>query len=121
MIVLVLSFYLVGTEQQHLCEKKTPLVSLTAKKGRKKAAISKDLSDMDYLKSKVVEDSSSSSSTEDETGSEEAESESEEDSGIAENSDNHTEKRGKPKAQQTCQEVPVQKKTKGSALEVKLN
>ncbi|KAK2538056.1 Rbm19 [Columba livia] len=88
-----------------------------AKKGGKKAATSKDLSDMDYLKSKVVEDSSSSSSTEDETDSEEEESESEEDSGIAETNGTHTGKRGKPKAQQTHQEVPVQKKTKGSALE----
>lgn len=97
------------------------MVSLTAKKGGKKAATSKDLSDMDYLKSKVVKDSSSSSSTENETDSEEGESESEEDSGIAETNGTHTGKRGKPKAQQTHQEVPVQKKTKGSALEVKLN
>ncbi|NXE44068.1 RBM19 protein, partial [Ptilorrhoa leucosticta] len=82
-------------------------------KGGKKAATSKELSDMDYLKSKVVEDSSSSSSTEEEAESEEEEeeeSETEEDSGIAET---HPEKRGKPKAQQT----PVERKKKGSTLE----
>lgn len=74
---------------------------------------------MDYLKSKVVEDSSSSSSAEEETESEEEEeSETEEDSGIAET---HPEKRGKPKAQQTHQETPVGKKKKGSTLEVQLN
>ncbi|XP_075597547.1 putative RNA-binding protein 19 [Balearica regulorum gibbericeps] len=62
-----------------------------AKKGEKAAATSKDLSDMDYLKSKVVKDSSSSSSTEEETGSEEVEEEgeSEEDSGIAETIGTH--------------------------------
>ncbi|XP_009708279.1 PREDICTED: probable RNA-binding protein 19 [Cariama cristata] len=89
-----------------------------AKKGEKKAATSKDLSDMDYLKSKVVKDSSSSSSTEEETDSEEVEEESEkeEDSGIAETIDTHADKRGKPQAQQTQQERPVEKK-KGSTLE----
>ncbi|KFZ63138.1 putative RNA-binding protein 19, partial [Podiceps cristatus] len=88
-------------------------------KGGKKAATSKDLSDMDYLKSKVVKDSSSSSSTEEETDSEEVEeeSESEEDSGIAETIGTHAEKRGKPQAQQTQQEIPAEKKKKGSALE----
>ncbi|XP_051489565.1 probable RNA-binding protein 19 [Apus apus] len=82
------------------------------KKGGKKAATSKDLSDMDYLKSKVVKDSSSSSSTEEESDSEEVEeeSESEEDSGIAETVD----KKGKPKAQQRQQETPGEKKKKGS-------
>ncbi|XP_009641141.1 probable RNA-binding protein 19 [Egretta garzetta] len=89
-----------------------------AKQGGKKAATSKDLSDMDYLKSKVVKDSSSSSSTEEETDSEEVEeeSENEEDSGIAETIGTHTDKRGKAKAQQTQQEVPVEKKKKGSAV-----
>ncbi|NWV21321.1 RBM19 protein, partial [Origma solitaria] len=82
-------------------------------KGGKKAATSKDLSDMDYLKSKVVKDSSSSSSTEEETESEE-ESETEEDSGIAET---QPEKRAKPKAQQTEQGTRVEKKKKGSMLE----
>ncbi|NXR31592.1 RBM19 protein, partial [Zosterops hypoxanthus] len=81
----------------------------------KKAATSKDLSDMDYLKSKVVKDSSSSSSTEEDTESEEEEEESEtgEDSGIAET---HPEKRGKAKTQQTEQKTPAEKK-KGSVLE----
>ncbi|NXA22041.1 RBM19 protein, partial [Ibidorhyncha struthersii] len=84
-----------------------------------KAATSKDLSDMDYLKSKVVKDSSSSSSTEEEADSEEVEeeSESEEDSGIAETVGTHTDKSGKPKAQQTQQETPAEKKKKGSTLE----
>ncbi|NXJ31338.1 RBM19 protein, partial [Ciconia maguari] len=88
-------------------------------KGGKKAATSKDLSDMDYLKSKVVKDSSSMSSTEEETDSEEVEeeSESEEDSGIAETIGTHTDKRGKPKAQQTQQETPAEKKEKGSMPE----
>lgn len=95
------------------------LSSLTAKKGEKKAATSKDLSDMDYLKSKVVKDSSSSSSTEEETDSEEVEeeSENEEDLGIAETAGTHTDERGKPKAQQREQETPAKKK-KGSTLEV---
>ncbi|KAM3661312.1 putative RNA-binding protein 19 [Ammospiza maritima maritima] len=85
------------------------------KKEGKKAATSKDLSDMDYLKSKVVEDSSSSSSTEEETETEEEEeSETEEDSGIAET---HTEKKGKPKAKQTEPKTPVGKKKKGSTPE----
>ncbi|XP_066418503.1 probable RNA-binding protein 19 isoform X1 [Molothrus aeneus] len=85
------------------------------KKEGKKAATSKDLSDMDYLKSKVVKDSSSSSSTEEETETEEEEeSETEEDSGIAET---HPEKKGKPKAKQTEQKTPVGKKKKGSTLE----
>ncbi|KAM9371840.1 putative RNA-binding protein 19 [Phaethornis superciliosus] len=90
-----------------------------AKKGPKKTATSKDLSDMDYLKSKVVKDSSSSSSTEEETDSEETEeeSESEEDSGIAETIGTHTDKKGKPRAQQTHQETAVEKKKKGSTLE----
>ncbi|NXX38575.1 RBM19 protein, partial [Tricholaema leucomelas] len=84
----------------------------------KKAATRKDLSDMDYLKSKVVKDSSSSSSTEEETDSEEVEeeSESEEDSGIAETSSSPTDKKGKPKAQQTQPETPVEKKKKGATL-----
>lgn len=96
------------------------LSSLTAKKGEKKAATSKDLSDMDYLKSKVVKDYSSSSSTEEETDSEEVEeeSENEEDLGIAETAGTHTDERGKPKAQQREQETPAKKKKKGSALEV---
>ncbi|NXX93788.1 RBM19 protein, partial [Centropus bengalensis] len=81
-------------------------------KGGKKAAISKDLSDMDYLKSKVVKDSSSSSSTEGETDTEEdeEESESEEDSGIAETIGTPTDNRGKPKAPQTHQEMLLEKK-----------
>ncbi|NXV45520.1 RBM19 protein, partial [Uria aalge] len=85
----------------------------------KKAATSKDLSDMDYLKSKVVKDSSSSSSSEEETDSEEVEEEdeSEEDSGIAETVVTNTDKKGKPKAQQTQQEMPAEKKKKGSTLE----
>ncbi|XP_017602024.1 PREDICTED: probable RNA-binding protein 19 [Corvus brachyrhynchos] len=89
---------------------------IKGKKGGKKAATSKELSDMDYLKSKVVEDSSSSSSAEEEAESEEEEEESgtEEDSGIEET---HPEKRGKPKAQQTEQETPMGKKKKGSTLE----
>ncbi|NXR70550.1 RBM19 protein, partial [Rhadina sibilatrix] len=87
------------------------------KKEGKKAATSKDLSDMDYLKSKVVKDSSSSSSTEEETESEEEEeeeSETGEDSGIAETP---PEKRGKPKAQQAETKTPLGKKKKGSTLE----
>lgn len=74
---------------------------------------------MDYLKSKVVKDSSSSSSTEEDTESEEEEEESEtgEDSGIAET---HPEKRGKAKTQQTEQKTPAEKKKKGSVLEVQL-
>ncbi|XP_066187422.1 probable RNA-binding protein 19 [Sylvia atricapilla] len=89
---------------------------IEGKKEGKKAATSKDLSDMDYLKSKVVEDSSSSSSTEEDTESEEEEEESEtgEDSGIAET---HPEKRGKPKAQQAEKKTPAGKKKKGSTLE----
>ncbi|NXI64541.1 RBM19 protein, partial [Anseranas semipalmata] len=84
----------------------------------KKAAAREDLSDMDYLKSKVVKDSSSSS-TEEETDSEEVgeESESEEDSGITETISTHTEKRGKAKAQKPEQDVPAEKKKKGSTLE----
>lgn len=115
------AFYLSG-ERAAASVCKNSLVSplLTAKKGEKKAATSKDLSDMDYLKSKVVKDSSSLSSTEEETDSEEAEeeSESEEDSGIAETVGTHTDKRGKPKAQQTQQETPAEKKKKGPTLEV---
>lgn len=73
---------------------------------------------MDYLKSKVVEDSSSSSSTEEDSDTEEEEeSETGEDSGIAET---HPEKRGKPKPQQTEQKTPVGKKKRGSTLEVQL-
>ncbi|NWU19058.1 RBM19 protein, partial [Dyaphorophyia castanea] len=90
---------------------------IRGKKGGKKAAASKELSDMDYLKSKVVKDSASSSSAEEETESEEEEeeeSEAEEDSGIAETC---PERKGKPKAQQTEQETPVGKKKKGSTLE----
>ncbi|NWR46841.1 RBM19 protein, partial [Regulus satrapa] len=83
-------------------------------KDRKKAATSKELSDMDYLKSKVVKDSSSSSSAEEEMESEEEESETEEDSGIAET---HPEKREKPKAQQTEEKTAAGKKKKGSMLE----
>ncbi|NWI91408.1 RBM19 protein, partial [Pitta sordida] len=90
-------------------------------KGGQKAATSKDLSDMDYLKSKVVKDSSSSSSTEEETDSEEEEveeeSESEEDSGVAETGGTPTNKQGKAKAQHTQQETPGVKKKKGSTLE----
>lgn len=67
------------------------------KQQEKKAATREDLSDMDYLKSKVVKDSSSysSSSTEEETDYEEVEEESknEEDSGITENIDTHTKKK----------------------------
>ncbi|NXQ94515.1 RBM19 protein, partial [Sagittarius serpentarius] len=87
--------------------------------GGKKAATSKDLSDMDYLKSKVVKDSSSSSSTEEETDSEEVEeeSENEEDLGIAETIGTQTDKREKPEAQQTQQETLAEKKKKGSTLE----
>ncbi|NXV76914.1 RBM19 protein, partial [Atlantisia rogersi] len=84
-----------------------------------KAATSKDLSDMDYLKSKVVKDSSSSSSsTEEETDSEEGEEESEdeEDSGVAETVGTCTGKRGKPKAQHTQPEMPAEKEN-GSTLE----
>lgn len=93
---------------------------MPGKKEGKKAATSKDLSDMDYLKSKVVKDSSSSSSTDEETETEEEEeeSETEEDSDIAEA---HTEKRGKPKAKKTEQKTAVGKKKKGSTLEVQLN
>lgn len=119
--VSVLSFFLAWEESSSICVKKnfSDISSLSGKKGGKKAATSKELSDMDYLKSKVVEDSSSSSSAEEETESEEEEeSETEEDSGIAET---HPEKRGKPKAQQTQQETPVGKKKKGSTLEVQLN
>ncbi|NXY82189.1 RBM19 protein, partial [Alcedo cyanopectus] len=94
-------------------------------KGGKKAATSKDLSDMDYLKSKVVKDSSSSSSTEEEMDSEEEEeneeeSENEMDSGTAETITAHTDKKGKAKAQQMQQETPVEKKKKkkGSTLEI---
>ncbi|KAF4790017.1 putative RNA-binding protein 19 [Turdus rufiventris] len=92
---------------------------IKGKKEGKKAATSKDLSDMDYLKSKVVKDSSSSSSTDEETETEEEEeeSETEEDSDIAEA---HTEKRGKPKAQQTEPKTAVGKKKKGSTLEEKI-
>ncbi|NXC70007.1 RBM19 protein, partial [Anhinga anhinga] len=88
-------------------------------KGGNTAATSKDLSDMDYLRSKVVKDSSSSSSTEDETDSEEVEedSENEEDAGVAETVGTHADKRGKPKGQQTQQETLVEKKKKGSTLE----
>uniref|UniRef100_A0A8B9GFY8 Probable RNA-binding protein 19 n=1 Tax=Amazona collaria TaxID=241587 RepID=A0A8B9GFY8_9PSIT len=94
-----------------------------AKKGGKKAAASKDLSDMDYLKSKVVKDSSSLSGTEEETESEEEveeESESEEDSGIVEAVSTHTDKKGKLKVQQTQQDTPAEKKKKGSTLEQKI-
>ncbi|XP_066055853.1 probable RNA-binding protein 19 isoform X4 [Chamaea fasciata] len=87
---------------------------IKGKKEGKKAATSKDLSDMDYLKSKVVKDSSSSSSTEEDTDSDEEESETGEDSGIAET---HPEKRGKPKAQQAEKKTPAGKKKKGSTLE----
>ncbi|XP_040462095.1 probable RNA-binding protein 19 [Falco naumanni] len=90
-----------------------------AKKGGKKAATSKDLSDMDYLKSKVVKNSSSPSSTEEETDREETEeeSENEEDLGTAETISTCTDKRGKSKAQQTQQERTVEKKKKGPTLE----
>lgn len=99
------------------------LFFLTAKKGQeKKAAAREDLSDMDYLKSKVVKDSSSSS-TEEETDSEETEedSESEEDSDTVETVSTHTEKKGKAKAQKPQQESPAEKKKKGSTLQVLLN
>ncbi|NXD11176.1 RBM19 protein, partial [Nothocercus nigrocapillus] len=85
-------------------------------KGTKKAAARGDLSDMDYLKSKVVKGSSSSSSAE-ETDSEELEekSESEEDSGIAETSSTHAGKKE--------QEIAVEKKKKkkSSTLENQLS
>ncbi|OXB56790.1 hypothetical protein ASZ78_014309, partial [Callipepla squamata] len=91
----------------------------------KKAATREDISDMDYLKSKVVRDSSSysSSSTEEETDSEEVEGESknEEDSGPAENISTHTEKRKKSKSQKAEQEAPAEKKKKESTVEVELN
>ncbi|NXO00824.1 RBM19 protein, partial [Rhinopomastus cyanomelas] len=89
-----------------------------AKKG-KKAATSRELSDMDYLKSKVVKSSSSSSSTEEETGNEETEkeSESEEDSGNAEPVNTQANKKGKTKVQQTQHETLAERKKKGSALE----
>ncbi|XP_035412733.1 probable RNA-binding protein 19 [Cygnus atratus] len=90
-----------------------------AKKGQeKKAAAREDLSDMDYLKSKVVKDSSSSG-TEEETDSEEMEGESEEDSDTIETVSTHTEKRGKAKAQKPQQESPAGKKKKGSTLQQK--
>ncbi|XP_064024576.1 probable RNA-binding protein 19 isoform X2 [Pogoniulus pusillus] len=91
----------------------------TKEKEGKKAATRKDLSDMDYLKSKVVKDSSSSSSsTEEETDSEEVEeeSESEEDSGIAETGSSRTDKKGKPRAPQAQPETPVEEKKKGATL-----
>ncbi|XP_065594818.1 probable RNA-binding protein 19 isoform X2 [Cyrtonyx montezumae] len=76
---------------------------------------------MDYLKSKVVRDSSSysSSSTEEETDSEEMEEESknEEDSGTTENISTHTEKRRKSKSQKAEQEAPAEKKKKESTVE----
>lgn len=77
---------------------------------------------MDYLKSKVVRDfsSCSSSSTEEETDSEEEESKNEEDSGITENIGTHTDKRRKSKPQEAEQETPAEKK-KGSTLEVEMN
>ncbi|NXJ98801.1 RBM19 protein, partial [Corythaixoides concolor] len=83
----------------------------------KKAATSKDLSDMDYLKSKVVKDSPSSSSTEEDSDSEEVEeeSESEEDLSIAETVGTHGDKGGKSKSQQTQRDTPVEKK-KGSTV-----
>ncbi|KFV77397.1 putative RNA-binding protein 19, partial [Dryobates pubescens] len=82
----------------------------------KKAATRKDLSDMDYLKSKVVKDSPSSSSTEEETDSEEVEEDSEsgEDSGIAETTSTPTDHKGKAEAQQTQPETPVGRKKKGA-------
>ncbi|XP_072207292.1 probable RNA-binding protein 19 isoform X4 [Excalfactoria chinensis] len=87
------------------------------KQQEKKAATREDLSDMDYLKSKVVRDSSSysSSSTEEETDSEELEVESktEEDSGITENIGTHAEKRRKSKPQEA-------EKKKGSTPEQKI-
>uniref|UniRef100_A0A8B9EFV1 RNA binding motif protein 19 n=1 Tax=Anser cygnoides TaxID=8845 RepID=A0A8B9EFV1_ANSCY len=91
-----------------------------AKGQEKKAAAREDLSDMDYLKSKVVEDSSSSS-TEEETDSEEMEGESEEDSDTIETVSTHTEKRGKAKAQKPQHESPAEKQKKGSTLQVLLN
>lgn len=108
-----------------MCKTSSGLSSLPAEKEGKKAATRKDLSDMDYLKSKVVKDSSSSSSTEEETDSEEVEeeSESEEDSGIAETGSSRTDEKGKPRAQQTQPETPVEerKKKKGATLKVCLN
>uniref|UniRef100_A0A8C2TVI5 RNA binding motif protein 19 n=1 Tax=Coturnix japonica TaxID=93934 RepID=A0A8C2TVI5_COTJA len=90
------------------------------KQQKKKAATREDLSDMDYLKSKVVRDSSSysSSSTDEETDSEELEVESktEEDSGSTENIGTHTEKRRKSKSREAEQEALAEKK-KGSTLE----
>ncbi|NWV01255.1 RBM19 protein, partial [Upupa epops] len=89
-----------------------------AKKG-KKAATSKELSDMDYLKSKVVKSSASSSSTEMETDSEESEEESEreESSGNAEPISTQADKQGNTKVQQKQQESPAERKKEGSALE----
>ncbi|NXJ13808.1 RBM19 protein, partial [Odontophorus gujanensis] len=87
----------------------------------KKAATREDISDMDYLKSKVVRDSSSysSSSTEEETDSEEVEEENknEEDSGTTENISTHTGKRRKSKSQRAEQEAPAEKKKKESTVE----
>ncbi|KAM8797513.1 putative RNA-binding protein 19 [Eudromia elegans] len=84
-------------------------------KKKKEAAARGDLSDMDYLKSKVVKGSSSSSSAE-ETDSEEREekSESEEDSGIAENISTHT---GKKKQETAVEKKKKKKKKKSSTLE----
>ncbi|KAJ7426320.1 RNA binding motif protein 19 [Pitangus sulphuratus] len=94
-----------------------------ARKGGKKAANSKNLSDMEYLKSKV-KDSSSSSSTEEETDTEEEmeeERETQKDLGIAETIGTCTDKKGKVKAQHTQQEAPAEKKKKkGSTLEEKI-
>ncbi|NXA38006.1 RBM19 protein, partial [Eudromia elegans] len=83
------------------------------------AAARGDLSDMDYLKSKVVKGSSSSSSAE-ETDSEEREekSESEEDSGIAENISTHT---GKKKQETAVEKKKKKKKKKSSTLENELS
>ncbi|NWX87847.1 RBM19 protein, partial [Nothoprocta pentlandii] len=87
-------------------------------KGTEKAAARGDLSDMDYLKSKVVKGSSSSSSAE-ETDSEELEekSESEEDSGIAETISTHKRK----KEQEIAVEKKKKKKKKSSTLENQLS
>ncbi|XP_062445939.1 probable RNA-binding protein 19 isoform X2 [Rhea pennata] len=81
------------------------------KKSQRRAAVRGDLSDMDYLKSKMVKGSSSSSSAEEETDSEELEeeSESEEDSGMAGTTSTHTGKKE--------QETSVEKKKKGSTSE----
>ncbi|NWI17835.1 RBM19 protein, partial [Crypturellus soui] len=87
-------------------------------KGTEKAAARGDLSDMDYLKSKVVKGSSSSFSEEETDGEElEEKSESEEDSGIAETNSTHAGK----KDQEIAVEKKKKKKKKGSTVENQLS